>query len=163
MTLTLEREATTSQTVGMGQIAVGKMGTRLTAVLGSCIGLAIFHPRLRLGALAHIVLPHANHQSGPPGKYADTAIPHMLDQLRGHGALPPELKAKVVGGACMFASNGPIQIGAANAQAVLEALAQAGVRVVVQETGGACGRRVSLDCGSGEVTVETAGAGRKTL
>jgi len=45
--------------IGMSQIEItSKPGTVLVAPsLGSCIGLAIYDPILKLGVMAHIVLP----------------------------------------------------------------------------------------------------------
>ncbi len=46
--------------VGMGQIAARLAPERMKFVLGSCIGLAIYHPRLKTAAMTHIVLPDPN-------------------------------------------------------------------------------------------------------
>ncbi len=36
--------------------------------------------------MAHIVLPESAGRDGAPGKFADTAVPHMLELLREQGA-----------------------------------------------------------------------------
>jgi len=143
--------------VGMGQIAVGRAPTRMKAVLGSCIGLVLYHPRLKTGVMAHIVLPDSAGRSGMPGKFVDTAIPEMLRMLREVGTPNHGLTAKFTGGANMFGSSGPLQSGEANAQAVLESLRSSGARMVGHEVGGSKGRRVIFDCGSGVMTIESAG------
>jgi len=48
---------------------------------GSCVGLALYHPRLKTGALAHIVLPTASGRGALPGKFADTALPQLLAEF----------------------------------------------------------------------------------
>ncbi len=149
--------------VGMGQIAVAKGPARLTAVLGSCIGVALYHERLHLGSLAHVVLPKPSTRATPPGKFAETAIPEMITLLEKQGANRAGLKAKITGGACMFGTTGPMQIGNANTEAVLQALQAARIPVVAQETGGNKGRRIHLDCQTGVVTVDCVGAPSKTL
>ena len=35
-------------------------------ILGSCIGLALFHPGRKLAAMAHIVLPESARRAGRP-------------------------------------------------------------------------------------------------
>jgi chemotaxis protein CheD len=150
-------EAVKKQSVGMGQIVLAEKPTCLTAVLGSCVGVALYHPRLHLGILGHVVLPVSHDTAGQPGKFADTAIPHMLQQLATHGATRAGLIAKVAGGACMFANAGPMQIGDSNIAAVLRALESAGVRLDGKDVGGTSGRRMCLSCETGEVTVEAAG------
>jgi chemotaxis protein CheD len=143
--------------VGMGQIAVARKPARLIAVLGSCVGVAMYDPRRQRGGLAHVVLPASRGQNASPGKFADTAVPCLLELLCKHGARPGELIVRITGGACMFESSGPLQIGEANIKAVLEALDSASVRPVAEDLGGSCGRRVALDCESGALTVEIAG------
>ena len=156
-------ETVETSMVGMGQIAVVRNSGRLSAVLGSCIGVAFYHPRLRLGAMGHVVLPRANGQATTPGKFADTAVPFMLQLMLQEGANAGGLIAKIAGGACMFGGNGPLQIGQANAEAVEAALTAAGVRLVGREVGGNKGRRVVFNAATGSLTVETAGGTPKIL
>jgi len=157
MVLSTTEEAVKKQTVGMGQIVLAQEPACLTAVLGSCIGVAFYHPRLHLGILGHVVLPVANHSVGQPGRFADTAIPHMLHLLEARGGGRAGLIAKIAGGACMFANAGPMQIGDSNIAAVLRALQAAGVQLDGKDVGGTSGRRVCLSCSTGEVTIESAG------
>ena len=161
---TLATSNTAKETlVGMGQIAAGAAPERMKAVLGSCIGLAIYHRRLKTGAMAHIVLPDSAGRDGTPGKFADTAVPEMLKLLKELGTPAHGLTAKLTGGANMFAGSGPLQIGDANAEAVARTLKSAGIRVAGQDVGGTKGRRVTFDCTSGEMTVECAGQPARTL
>lgn len=143
--------------VGMGQIVVARKPARLSAVLGSCVGVAIYHPRLGVGGLAHVVLPQSNGRSDNPAKFADTAVPALLQELQKHGVPSAGLVAKIAGGACMFQMRGPLQIGEANIQAVRQALAQANIRLVAQHVGGSSGRRIVLDCTDGSLRIEIAG------
>ncbi len=148
---------TTNIHVGMGQAGVAGPEGGFSAVLGSCLGVALYHPRLHVGAFAHVVLPESNGRSGPPGKFADVAIPYMIDQLRPRGATPAGLVAKIAGGACMFGAGGPLQIGDANAQKVIELLKAAGIRIAGKHIGGTKGRRVIFQCATGDLTVQIAG------
>jgi len=144
--------------VGMGQIAFGQAPARLASILGSCIGVSLYHPRTRHAVLAHVILPDSQGRpQSAPGKFADTAIPHMLKLLGQAGAPASGLVAKLAGGANMFGHKGPLQIGVANGAAVAKALANVGVRVVSQDIGGNQGRRISLDCATGDIVIEIAG------
>jgi chemotaxis protein CheD len=143
--------------VGMGQVTLAEAPARLRAILGSCVAVAVFHPRHQLAALAHVVLPAAMGRSGPPGKYADTALPHILAAMKAAGVGPAGLVAKIAGGANMFAHRGPLQIGDGNIQAVLAALSAHGIAVIGRDVGGNAGRRVTLCPASGELVVECAG------
>ena len=149
--------------VGMGQVTVGAHPARLVAVLGSCLGVALYHRRLRLGALSHVVLPDSSGREALPGKFADTAVPHMVELLKRQGAPTSSLVAKLAGGACMFGATGPMQIGLANADAVRCELKALRIPILAEDIGGTKGRRIVFDCDSGVLTVEIAGCTPKVL
>ena len=155
--------APTSTTVNMAQIAFIAKPDRARVVVGSCIGLALYHARQGVGALGHIVLPKSNGRSAKPGKFADTAIPYMIDQLNQKGANTAGLVAKISGGSSMFGGNGPLQIGRDNADAVRELLAKHGVTIIAEHLGGSKGRRLTFDCSTGDVLVEIVGKDPETL
>ncbi len=155
-TSTLTPRSTTLR-AGMGQIVVGGAGQSISSVLGSCIGLVLFHARAQVGVMAHVVLPESDGRTDSPGKFADTAVPRMVDLLKQQGGSATVAVAKLAGGASMFRASGPLQIGAANTEAVLAALAKAGIRVVAQHVGDTKGRRITLDCATGELKIEIAG------
>lgn len=163
MTSCTTTQPSLKQNVGMGQIAVAKAPGLLSSVLGSCVGLALYHPRLKTGALAHIVLPTACGRGALPGKFADTALPHMLAEFSKIGVPRQGLVAKIAGGACMFGVSGPLQIGDNNIEAVQNLLARENIRIVARDVGGQKGRRVTLDCSTGELLVEIAGTSKKKL
>jgi chemotaxis protein CheD len=149
--------------VGMGQIAAGQPPQKMKAVVGSCIALSLYHPRLKRGAMAHIVLPDSAGRKGSPGKFADTAVPGMLELLKQFNAPASCLTAKLAGGANMFGGSGPLQIGDANVEAVAQSLRAAGIRITAQDVGGNRGRRVTFECEGGAMIVESAGQQTTTL
>lgn len=57
----------------------------------------------------------------------------------------------------MFGGSGPIQVGLENAKAVSEAMKDLHIPVQGVSVGGAKGRRLTLVCDSGKLTVEIAG------
>ena len=149
--------------VGMGQIVAAQPPRQMKAIVGSCIALGLHHPRLKMGILAHIVLPDSAGCGGTPGKFADTAVPKMLEMFKQAGVPTQNLTAKLAGGANMFGGSGPLQIGDANVEAVTQALRQAGIRISAQDVGGNRGRRVTFECEEGQMIVESAGLPTKTL
>jgi chemotaxis protein CheD len=143
--------------VGMGETVLLHQGESARSVVGSCAGLMIFHRRMKLATVAHIVLPEAAGRPGSPGKFADTAIPYMIDLLRKQGAERASLSAKVAGGAQMFGASGPLQIGDANVNAVTALLSDLGIPVQAKSTGGKKGKKLTFCCDTSEITVEVAG------
>jgi chemotaxis protein CheD len=144
--------------VGMGRIEVVVSPTLVRSVLGSCVGVVLYDERLELAAFAHVVLPKSDARSGPPGKFADTAITWMVNALKGRGADVHRLRAKIVGGANMFLATGPFQIGKSNADAVKQHLADEHVVVAAEHLGGKLGRRVTFDPATSNLSIECVGA-----
>lgn len=149
--------------VNMGQITAARGPSRLKAIVGSCIGVAIYHSRLQTGVLGHVVLPESSGQNGSPGKFADTAVPHMLELLKKMGVPPAGLVAKIAGGASMFAASGSMEVGMHNVEAVSRALETAMIRITGTDVGGTKGRRLTFHCSKGELVIEIVGKPLRTL
>ena len=95
-------------TVGIADMKLAKgSGILITYALGSCIGLCFHDPRIKLGALLHVMLP-LNMETGRknPLKYADTGIRETLRQMEAQGASRSRITVKIAGGAKMFEVNG---------------------------------------------------------
>jgi len=128
--------------LGLGELRVGTcpMGT---IGLGSCIALILHDQRRSLGGLAHIMLPESRGNADRPGKFADTAITILLQEMEGLGSTRTAITANVIGGASMFEySANSLNIGERNAAAVKGLLNDLGVRITHEETGGKVGRSV---------------------
>jgi chemotaxis protein CheD len=146
--------------VRMGEFAFsGSAGDVLVSLgLGSCVGVALLDRRAAVAGLAHVVLPTAEGRAETPGKYADTAVPALLDAVVGLGARRTRLEAVLVGGASMFSFGGAgLDIGQRNDAAVREELARLRIPVAAAETGGSRGRTVRVDVRTGVVTAKAAG------
>jgi chemotaxis protein CheD len=146
--------------VRMGEYALsGSAGDMLVALgLGSCIGLALLDRRASVAGLAHVVLPAAEGRDGTPGKFADTAVPALLDAVLALGARHTRVDAVLVGGASMFSFGGTgLDVGQRNDAAVREELARLRIPIAVADTGGAQGRTVRVDVERGIVTSKRAG------
>jgi chemotaxis protein CheD len=136
--------------------------------LGSCIGCALVDRTARVAGLVHIVLPSsASAPAGsPPAKYADTAVPKLIDDLVALGARRARLEAVLCGGAHMFAAAAAspmLEIGRRNGEETRAALARAGVRVRAADVGGSTGRSVEVDVATGAVHVRAVGQAAVTL
>jgi chemotaxis protein CheD len=155
--------ASSGPTVGIGQIvASADHGVVICALgLGSCIGLVLTDPQAGVAGMAHVMLPASlPGADGPPGKFADTAVPALIDQVTRLGALRVRLQAWMAGGAQMFGGDGGapmLNIGERNVRAVREALGAAGIRVRAADTGGVSGRSMHVAVARGAVTVRAVG------
>jgi len=145
--------------VGLGDLFAAKAGELVAYSLGSCVGICLFDPTARVSEMAHVVLPAS--PSGAvalPGKFADTAVPALLDALKRQGGSIVRVQCKIAGGAAVLAIGGGgsmPNIGKRNVEAVKVALAKANIRILAEQTGGNQGRTVRLDAVTGRVRVRT--------
>ncbi|MBE7009234.1 MAG: chemotaxis protein CheD [Ruminococcaceae bacterium] len=132
-------------------------GEIITYALGSCIGICLWDPPLKLGALIHIMLP-LNMEPGRKNtmKYADTGIKETISLLVAKGARKDRMVAKIAGGAKMFevAGNSNLgNIGARNIESVKLNLRKEGIKLLAENVGGTVARTLSFypSTGVGEI------------
>jgi chemotaxis protein CheD len=150
--------------IGIGEYRIGSF--RMASIgLGSCIGLTLFDPEQRIGAMVHIMLPESSGRTDRPGKYADTAIPLIINELIAHGSKKRSLVARMAGGATMFeAFSASMNIGQRNIDKVRALLAEQNIRLLAEDTGGKLGRSVYFSPQeSGRVTVRLANGSSRDL
>ncbi len=133
-----------------------------TTGLGSCVGVTMYDPTTKIAGMAHVMLPSsslAKNDDFKCAKYADTALPELLDMVTKAGASRSRIVAKMAGGAQMFNFGGnsdTMRIGPRNVEACKDALKKLGIRVVAEDTGGNCGRTIELYTDTGVLTIRTA-------
>ncbi|NOZ76316.1 MAG: chemotaxis protein CheD [Euryarchaeota archaeon] len=155
--------------VGIADYRVSRDPVNIVTVgLGSCVGIALYDPVSKVGALIHIMLPRSTDSNSRENKakFADTAIPLVLEEMERLGARRENIVAKLAGGAKMFSIMTTEQIkhiGERNVIAAAETLKAEGVRIASMETGGSVGRTMELDTSSGRVRVRSVGAGVKEI
>ena len=78
----------------------------MTYALGSCVGICLYDRAKKIGGLSHIMLPDssASHGAAQPYRFADTAIPILVQKMVLLGANKRALTAKIAGGARMFST-----------------------------------------------------------
>jgi len=155
--------------VGMADYKVGKApATIISYGLGSCIGISLYDPQLKVGGLLHIMLPDSTQARGSdnPAKFADTGLPLMLKDVLALGASKARLVAKIAGGAQMFAfanATDVMRVGARNAEASKKMLKDLGIRLIAEDTGGTYGRTVSITLENGDYIVKTVNKGEAVI
>lgn len=155
--------------VGMADLNICKSPDIITTLgLGSCIGIALYDPVTKIGGLAHIMLPDSTQirNNSNIAKFADTGIEELLRRVIGAGASKARLKAKIAGGAKMFAVSKLSDVGNVgerNAIASRAKLKQLGIPLVAEDTGLNYGRTVELHCETGEFYIKSVGKPLKII
>ena len=139
--------------IGIADMKMAKgQGMLVTYALGSCIGICLYDPVIKLGALVHIMLP-VNMEAGRKNvmKYGDTGIRETLKQMEAKGASRSRITAKIAGGAKMFEDGGGSlgNIGQRNIESVRLNLKKEGIRLLKEDVGGAVARTLLFDVNSG--------------
>ena len=139
-------------TIGIADMKMAKgQGMLITYALGSCIGICLQDPLLKLGAMVHIMLP-VNMETNRTNtmKYADTGLRETLRQMEAMGANRTRITAKIAGGAKMFETGGSLgNIGQRNIESVHLNLKKEGIRLLKEDVGGSVARTLLFDVNSG--------------
>ena len=138
-------------------------GVLVTLGLGSCVAIMLHDAQARAGAMAHVLLPSISlaRDISNRAKFPETAVPLLIEQLKGLGADPRRLVAKLAGGASMFGqlvTPGTIQMGERNLLAARTALRAAAIPIVRESVGGERGRSVRFHVKDGRVEIRSVGA-----
>lgn len=151
----------------MGQFEVHRGAGILTCTgLGSCLALLAYDAQERVGGIANIMLPEFfGTGEVPSGRFANTAVPALIEKMVDQGADASRIRAALVGGARMFRIGSASQsadLGGRNRSVALAKLEELSVECVAEDTGGDTARTVHFDCNTGLIVVRST-AGDKAL
>jgi len=133
----------------------------ITYSLGSCIGLIIWDPEVKVGGLLHYLLPDSNlakeKAKKNPFMFSDSGVPLLFKAAYKFGAVKKRMIVKVVGGAHVLDSSGFFNIGKRNALALRKIFWKNNVIVAASDIGGTVNRTVSLHVGTGSTLIKMPG------
>ena len=149
-------------------VAANENSVITTSGVGSCVVIVLYDRLVRIGGMAHAILPHKREGEDSSlyhrdelgrvfAKYVDQAVEMLIDEIKVLGGNPQHLVAKLVGGAHMFVllEGDKHGIGWENTESAREVLARCGVPVETEVVGGTVGRNVRFDCSTGIVEITT--------
>lgn len=155
-------------TIGISDMKIVKsMDSLVTYALGSCVGICLYDPVMKVGGLGHIMLPNypVNNPNENKFRFADTCIPRMLEEMERMGSFRRRVVAKIAGGAKMFDVSGDSafgNIGARNIVAVKTCLQSFQIPICAEDTGLNYGRTVYFYTENGSMVVKSFSNGVKT-
>ena len=148
--------------VVVSDMKIGKNGDVLvTHALGSCLGLTVWDPELRLGGLLHAMLPlskiNKEKAESSPYMFVDTGVPTLFRQLYEMGAQKKRLVVKAAGCGNPLGKNEMFKIGERNHTLLKKLLWKNSVMLAAEDCGGTISRTVYFDMATGRVVISSGG------
>jgi len=137
-----------------GECFVGDERYRVRTLVGSCVSMTLWHPRLRMGAISHFLLPGVSRRTGAgkSGTYGIDSAEMMVAELLRLGVPVNQCQGKIFGGGAMFPRHGnQVDIGRQNGDCARLLMKKYGVHVVSEDLFGEGHRQIIFTLKSGEV------------
>ena len=135
----------------------------ITHSLGSCIGVAIYDPVVKVGGLLHYMLPESSldgiKAKKNPYMFGDTGIPLLFKEAYKLGVKKNRLKVMVVGGAQILDQKGLFNIGKRNHTLLRKMFWKNNVMTDFEDVGGNVNRTLKLEIKSGQAWLKAGGMG----
>ncbi len=157
------------QVVGISDMKVSKdpKDTLITYSLGSCIGVLLWDPQVKVAGLLHYMLPDSKidpeRAQKKPYMFGDSGIPLLFRAAYGLGAAKERMQVYVVGGSQLMDSAGIFNIGVRNYDIVTRLFAKNGVKPVKEDIGGSVNRTISIEIATAKILLKVSGKGEFEL
>ncbi len=130
--------------------------------LGSCIGLAVYDPEVRVGGLLHYMLPDSsiNQEKAAknPAMFANKGIPLLFKQCFKLGADKRRMLVKVAGGSQIM-GGGSFNVGKRNYAVLRKILWKNKIKITNEDVGGTVNRTLYLRIADGRTELKIARKG----
>jgi len=152
------------QIVGVADMKVSNnpLESIITYSLGSCIGLVIYDPAVKVGGILHYMLPESSidreKAAARPYMFADSGIPRLFKTAYKLGAVKHRIKVYAAGGAEILDQKGFFNIGRRNYMALKKMFFKNNVMIDKQDVGGNINRTVRIEIATGDIYVKTSGS-----
>lgn len=139
-----------------GEYFVSTDEALLVTVLGSCVAACIRDVDSGIGGMNHFMLPDdgGKNSAGSSARYGTYAMEVLINHLLKLGARRNRLEAKVFGGGAVMASLASSNVGARNAEFVLDFLKTEKIPIVAKDLLDSYPRKVYYFPHSGRVLVK---------
>ncbi len=152
-----------TEQVDLGEIKVSDQKNTVFSLpnIGTGLAVTIFDLQNKIGGVAHIVLPESALSTSSidllPGKYANLAVPALLQAFNEVGGEKQTSVVRMVGGAQLFNFGGGggniLNIGARNATAIRAAMSKQGLAIEKADTGGNKAKALRFVLATGQMFV----------
>lgn len=152
--------------VGVGDMKIGKEGDILvTHGLGSCLGLIVYDPVVKIGGMLHAMLPLSsiNPQKAEvnPYMFVDTGVPKLFKEIYSLGVQKNRLLVKAAGCSQSVDKNEMFKIGERNYTVLRKLLWKNNILLEAEDIGGTISRTVFFEITNSRMVI--ASNGNETL
>lgn len=157
------------QVVGISDMKVSKdpKDTLITYSLGSCIGVLVWDPKVRVAGLLHYMLPDSKideeRAKNNPYMFGNKGIPQLFREAYALGAVKERMQVYVVGGSQLMDSAGIFNIGTRNYEVSKRLFAKNGIKPVKEDIGGSVNRTISIELATAKILLKVSGKGEFEL
>ena len=125
---------------------------QINTILGSCVAVCLWDPKLKVGGMCHYMLPLWNGQGLASPKYGNIAIEKLLEKMYSFGSKKVNIIAKIFGGGEVIETKiVHFRIGERNIELALDQLKELRIPIVSSSVGGKNGRKIIFHTETGEV------------
>ena len=156
-------------TVGVGDMKISNDPdvVIITHALGSCIGVTVYDPEVRVGGMLHYMLPDSRidpvKAKKSPYMFADTGVPILFKACYKLGAVKQRMIVKVMGGSQIMDDAGIFNIGQRNYQILKRLFIKNNIQIEAESIGGTVNRTVRLYIATGDVELKMSGQNYRLL
>ena len=141
-------------TLVLGDVKATRGPAVLRTLLGSCVAACVYDPETGVGGMNHFSLPGASDE-GKNARYGAYAMELLVTAIMKKGGNRDRLRAKVFGGAKVLnVQSEHLNVGARNAEFVLNFLATEGIPVDGKCLGGTSGLQVRFRPDTGKAAAK---------
>ncbi|MEW6746032.1 MAG: chemotaxis protein CheD [Planctomycetota bacterium] len=144
------------------KIATAPTDEVVTHALGSCLGIAVWDPEVKVGGILHAMLPSASvspdKAQANPYMFVDVGTPCLFKAIYAAGGKKERLVVKVAGGAAIGKSNQDFfAIGRRNVVMLRKLFWKNGIIIAGQDVGGTMARTMYLEIATGRTWLQSNG------
>ncbi len=149
--------------IGIAEMAVSDNpeDVLVTYSLGSCLGVAIYDPVLKIGGMIHCMLPLSkvdqDKAAQRPAMFVDTGVPALLTDLFQLGMQRKQAIIKAAGAANVLDHKDLFRIGERNYTIFRKILWKNSMLIAAEDIGGSISRTIRLEIETGRFIVRSKG------
>ncbi|MEO5349065.1 MAG: chemotaxis protein CheD [Magnetococcus sp. YQC-3] len=151
-----------------GELFISTRPAEVHTILGSCVSVTFYHPRLKQGAICHGRKPSRDCQSTPSGlkicrelgDYVSCSLAFMLAYFNQQGVAHQEMEVKLFGGAMMFNNlaatndNAVLTLGKRNIDTAMDFIRNQRLHLTSSDVGGPWARQIIFNTATGEIKLK---------